>query len=388
MVTISAVVGALVTLPPRGWRQFSWPQQARLAQPARMATVINILILSQVLIPASVIYFDLLGFAPPTAWLVTVDLFALLGAVGTALFMAWLMSPRRRPVWRWVIGCASALLFGYPNTLVYTAMCLAIYLLPASVLMLVMILIFGAMGMVFAAWGGGIWVARALGLARPALPRAVNAANWAGERVGVRVTAVYELLWPRVMVDSFSFSGYLVVTEAAAELLSDDELLGLSVREISFFKQPWLAGMLRVLDSTIIFFLLACVAISQILGRQALLFGVIAGWVLAILMRPLSRRAQIRADALAAQAAIDPRDALRALERQYELNLTPVVAISASSRDAHLYDRMVAAGIAPVYPRPQPPSKARIFLSLGAAAGACVVISITFLIIVAVAFRS
>ena len=56
-------------------------------------------------------------------------------------------------------------------------------------------------------------------MARPALPRATHAANWAGERVGARATRVFEVIWPRARVDAFVFSRYLMVTGAAPDLI-------------------------------------------------------------------------------------------------------------------------------------------------------------------------
>ena len=83
--------------------------------------------------------------------------------------------------------------------------------------------------------------------------------------------------------------------------------------------------------------------------------------------------------------AIDPVSASRHLERQHELNLHPVVSITRGSRDPHLYDRMVAAGIPPAYPRPKPPSKGRIVLSLAATAHTSVMLSVGTLIAFAAA---
>lgn len=44
----------------------------------------------------------------------------------------------------------------------------------------------------------------------------------------------------------------------------------------------------------------------------------------------------------------------RALEKLYEANLMPVVG-PAKEVHPHLYDRMIAAGVTPDYPRPTPP---------------------------------
>src|SRR5207248_3090671 len=130
--------------------------------------------------------------------LIITHITGILGALGVAMLMAWRVAPRRRPLWYWLAGCASAVLFGFPNTIVYVAIALALLMLPHDLPTVIGVLLLAGAGMGFAAWGGGIWVARVLGLARPALPRAAHAADWAAERVGARASAVFELIWPRV----------------------------------------------------------------------------------------------------------------------------------------------------------------------------------------------
>lgn len=385
VATASAMVGALVVLPPSQSEQMPWWERARRTYPCRLAPVVTVFVIAQIVSAMIGFYFGILQFPAPPQWFVGAALTSVLGPTAVAMLMAWMGTPRNRPISHWLAGCLNAMLFRVPNTLIYAALAAALYLLPHDLPTALVVLILGAGGMGLAAWGGGVWVAWILGLARLALPRAAHAANWAGERVGVRAAATFELLWPIVRVDAFIFSRYLVVTDAAATLLSNEELLALSIREMTFFQQPWLTGTLRVTDSAVIFFMLACTAVGAILGGHALLVGTGVGFGSAILIRPFIRRAQIKADALAAGAAIEPTSALRAMERQFELNLQPVVAISNRSRDAHLYDRMTAAGIPPTYPRPAPPSKGRIVLSIAAAAGTCVALSIVFLVIVAFA---
>jgi len=386
ITAISAIVGALVVLPPKGWRKLPWPEQARLLYPPFIAPVITCFVLLFIITWSSMVFFSFSPFRPPLRMLLLSVALALLGAVFVAMSLIWLLSPRRPGLIYWLAGCISCVLFGYPNTLVVTPMAVALVTFPLDLSIVIFILLLGALGIGFACWGGGILVARALGLARPALPRAANAADWAGERVGVRPRAVFELRWPKVAVDAFVFSRYIIVSDAAAELLSDDELFALIIRETTFFQQPWLAGGIRLMDSAVIYFLLACTAVGVMLGGHAMPIGIITGFCCAYIMRPFSKRAQLRADALAAQSAIDPVSALNALHRQYELNLKPVVAVSNRNRDAHLYDRMIAAGIPMPYPRPAPPSSARIFLSILAAIGTCVFLSIGSIFILAIFF--
>ena len=237
IATFSAAVGALIVMPPSPSSPLPWYERARQVYPARIAPVIAVFILSQLLTVSTMLFFIVAGIVAPMSLFVVMGLSPLLGPIAVAMGMSWLVSPRKRPIGYWLAGCASALLFRFPNTLVYGALAALLFALPHDLRTVISVLVMGAGGLAFAAWGGGIWIARLLGLARPALPRVTYAADWAGERVGVRAAAVYELTWPRVRVDAFSFSRYLVVTDAAASLLSDEELFSLCIREVTFFQQ-------------------------------------------------------------------------------------------------------------------------------------------------------
>jgi hypothetical protein len=383
IATLSTIAGALVVLPPPKKEVLPWWERARRTFPARLAPVISAFVVGQITIPIVGIYFGILGFRPPVATFVTIALIPFIGTTTVAMFMACIAAPRHKPIWYWFAGSISALLMRFPNTLICGVLTCALYVVPHDLSSVLFVLFVGAFAIGFVAWGGGVLVARALGLAYPALPRAQHAADWAAERVGIRPSAVYEITWPYVRADVFIFSRYLVFTDAAATHLSDDELFALATREITFLQQPRLAGTLRIIDSTAIYFLLACSAIGATISREAMMMGALITVIIAFAMRPFYRRAQLKADALAAGAAIDPAAALRAMTRQYELNLQPIVAVSNRSPDAHLYDRLVKAGLQPEFSRPPAPSRGRILLSVLTAASACVLLSLAFLTAIA-----
>jgi hypothetical protein len=54
----------------------------------------------------------------------------------------------------------------------------------------------------------------------------------------------------------------------------------------------------------------------------------------------------------------------RALEKLYQINLMPAVTRSWFLTHPHLYDRLLAVGITPDYPRPRPPSRWRAKVAL------------------------
>jgi hypothetical protein len=85
---------------------------------------------------------------------------------------------------------------------------------------------------------------------------------------------------------------------------------------------------------------------------------------LAVLFRNVAARMEKRADEVA-HTAVSPARYARALERLYEANLVPaVLSKKAAKPHPHLYDRVLAAGVTPGYPRPEPPSSRRFEAAL------------------------
>ena len=87
------------------------------------------------------------------------------------------------------------------------------------------------------------------------------------------------------------------------------------------------------------------------------LWGPLALLFLIFLLRRFSRKLSIscekRADAQAtADQTVDGVYA-RALEKLYEANQLPAVNSKNTRTHPHLYDRLIAAGVTPTYPRPQ-----------------------------------
>jgi Zn-dependent protease with chaperone function len=89
---------------------------------------------------------------------------------------------------------------------------------------------------------------------------------------------------------------------------------------------------------------------------------------LLLVVRPLAQRMEQRADAIARRHDAHDGDYARALEALYAANLMPAVT-NVRGAHPHLYDRLVAAGAAPVWPRPAPPSRARLRAAMLACVG-------------------
>src|SRR6266536_4390383 len=87
------------------------------------------------------------------------------------------------------------------------------------------------------------------------------------------------------------------------------------------------------------------------LGFLLLLIPTIAA---PFLYRRFSHKMEIRADRIAQSNEPDTGTYARALLRLYEDNLVPAVDAKDRATHPHLYDRLLAAGATPDFPRPAP----------------------------------
>ncbi len=72
------------------------------------------------------------------------------------------------------------------------------------------------------------------------------------------------------------------------------------------------------------------------------------------LYRPISRKLEARPDKIATSNTPEPAVYARALAKLHEDALVPAVLAKSQETHPHLYDRLVAAGVTPDYPRPAP----------------------------------
>jgi Zn-dependent protease with chaperone function len=96
--------------------------------------------------------------------------------------------------------------------------------------------------------------------------------------------------------------------------------------------------------------------VSQSVGAHAWLILPAISLALAYMVRIVGRRMEKRADKAAASQEESAGTYARALEKLYQKNQMPAVNESRRKTHPHLYDRMLAAGIQPDFPRPKPPN--------------------------------
>jgi Zn-dependent protease with chaperone function len=237
--------------------------------------------------------------------------------------------------------------------------------------------------------GGGVALARAVGLARPASPRVVRAVEAAAAATGVRVHAVLEM--DLMMANAFAIpaAGMILFTAEAVRTLDDAQLAAVARHELGHLSEgPRVVAGRMAGAALVLVALVAARPISGVLSPGVNLERLLAAALVVLaalvfslgVVRPLARRMEERADAIAhapaphapAAHAPDERDYASALERLYAANLMPAVTRIAGAHP-HLYDRLVAAGAPPAWPRPAPPSRSRYLAAVLVCVGVTIV---------------
>jgi Zn-dependent protease with chaperone function len=150
----------------------------------------------------------------------------------------------------------------------------------------------------------------------------------------------------------------LVFSERLVELLSDEEIAAVCAHELAHLNEPRSVLVRRIIAT---FTLYPLIFVKLLTGSSdSSMFAALlcfAAWAVVMikLARRLSRKMEVRADQTATEKTANPAVYARALERLYEDNQMPAVMRSNRLMHPHLYDRMLAAGVTPDYPRPKRP---------------------------------
>jgi Zn-dependent protease with chaperone function len=205
--------------------------------------------------------------------------------------------------------------------------------------------------------GGALELLAWLRLTEPTPPKLLAAVEQSARALGVPVPQVVVLRWGVVNAFAFPLGGRLAFSARCAEGLSDEALAAVAAHELGHLSEPLPVRLLRGAMLFAFLPLVGIVACVDRWGPEGALPPLGAMVLLALLFRIVATRMERRADALA-HASCPPDVYARALERIYQLNAVPAV-MPGKGVHPHLYDRMLAAGVTPDFPRPAPPPKAR-----------------------------
>ncbi len=203
------------------------------------------------------------------------------------------------------------------------------------------------------------------GLRRPAPDRLSTIVARLAERMGIAPRSVEVIGLSQANALAIPYNGRIAVTDATLAVLDDDELAAVCAHELAHLGEPWPVAAARLLAGLGLLLIVTSPLFGLALTDWVVEFETVLGIGIAadvlllcggIAYARLHRRMEVRADAIACQFEGAPGTYARALEKLYEANATPAVFGSMRGAYPDLYDRMIAAGLAPDDARPAPPS--------------------------------
>jgi Zn-dependent protease with chaperone function len=208
--------------------------------------------------------------------------------------------------------------------------------------------------------GAAALLARELGLLVPASKRLEGAVARAAQSLGQPAPRAFELEWSRANAAALPLLGWVLFTRRALDVLDDAQVEAIAAHEIVHVGEARGVKALRVFGQLATLPLVLGILYAQAGSIRGLVYGTAATAVAFFGYGIAIRRLEQRADAGAHQAAEHSYAA--ALEALYRANLAP--AVMRSHSHPSLYDRLVAAGKTPDYPRPSQPRQLLRYLAL------------------------
>lgn len=358
-VVIAAVLAFVVNwIAARSWRKAAaehWTERARQAWPLRKAAKSNVFVLPLCLLVVEA------GMPPHEAplGLMALGLAGLVGAILGAYPLEKEINPRFTFCgWLRLAGMTWIVFLGFLSIL---AAC--IVAMPETLGAMTAVIAIGFLGFMIALnLGLYLRVLRLIGMLREPGERLWSVVSSTARRMGVPEPPTWLLDVPLSYAAAFPTTGELIFSGRLVEVMPDDEISAICAHEIGHLTESKAVLATRVAGSFTLY--------PLIFLRPAWRFGLwsivafLAWVVLAIVLtRKLSRRMEKRADKIAVENQGEAGVYARALERLYRDNLMPAVMPNNRLPHPNLYDRMLAAGIAPEYPRPAKPED-QIWLNL------------------------
>jgi Zn-dependent protease with chaperone function len=147
----------------------------------------------------------------------------------------------------------------------------------------------------------------------------------------------------------------VLITERTLQILSDNEIAVICAHELAHLTEAKTEYFKRYVQWLIFLPWLLVKPVVHACGPLGLAILLLASAAVPKLYRRISRKLELRADERAKAEERDEGTYAQALARLYEDNLLPAVTAK-NGTHPHLYDRLIAAGLTPDFPRPTPAS--------------------------------
>jgi Zn-dependent protease with chaperone function len=206
-------------------------------------------------------------------------------------------------------------------------------------------------------FGLGIRLMRWLQLLKPAPERLQALVREMSQKMGVPVRATWVLPTHLSNAVALPLTGQLIFTEKLLSTHPDAEIKAICAHELGHLNEPRKVIFVRALVALALFPLVFINPMNSLTGvANGFLLILIPVLILFLVGMRVSRRMEKRADKIAIESEhINPEVYARALERLYQTNQMPAVMPRRSNKiHPDLYDRMLAAGVTPDFPKPAP----------------------------------
>ncbi len=269
----------------------------------------------------------------------------------------------------WSAGCLIVLFLFLPHFVITLALLFLLPDIPSG--RSVILMAAGVLAVAFFAGGGAVRLLRLLRVIRLAPAEVTEMVTQLAEAMKVAgLVRVFELEWAQVNAVAWPRYRAVGFSRPLLEIMTPEELRAIAAHELAHLLEPRWVRAVRVAH---MFAYLVVPPVVKYGGSG----GALIGWLLlmAIVLgyRRFTRRMEVRADRLESDAIADAKAYMRSMIKLHEANLQPAVMPGAQTHP-HLYDRLLAGGIQPDFPRPMAPSRAKPFLAvLAAGLGAAVV---------------
>jgi len=351
------------------WRRAGaahWTERARLLWPVRVTAGMNIFLLPLVLNLWQQI------FSPePLLMRMANGLAALAGALlGSYPLEREIFPQLNFRNWRHQVAAGWGIRLSF-----LVALVMAGVLMPAAAGWGMLLVVVGYLAFHFAIQRGlVIQYLRLVKFMEPAGPRLQKIVDEAAARRQVPVRRTWQFGGLLANALAFPPTRELAFSTRLLEICMDEEIAAICAHELAHLAESKtiLAG--RLLGSLTLFPLIFIIPAWGYLGPAGIFLPGLGLVLISKFTHWLSQRLEKRADAAARSEQSNEGVYARALEKLYRENQIPAVNPDNKQTHPHLYDRMVAAGVTPDYPRPAKPRKMTgagwlIIVAMGMAVG-------------------
>ena len=335
----------------REWRksQEHWAERARILYPIRVAARLNIW-----MIPINCVLIAYVFWTENEAMLAAVFVLALMGAtLATYRFDKELFPRFTFRGWLWSVMISLTFRLGFLGGFIMVMVFMpGVFGWGTAVAGVVLVIYLVAQH--FGLW---IWLLQKARVLVPAPRRLVEVARKVSEQTQIRFRTVWLLETPVGYAAALPMTGDMIFSEGVLFTLPDEGIAAICAHELAHLNESRGTLTLRVLTSMWVLPMAFIWPVENTFGLNGVLVLLLIVLLLIIAARKIARKMEERADAVGKNYEPEPGVYAAALEQLYEMNQMPAVMPQKRNIHPHLYDRILAAGITPDYPRPEAPEK-------------------------------